>query len=489
MAHHKRQQPSFVSLVNHPISLDFAQVSASTYSSLTSALTISGQTTTIYKWLPTFTQGGVSLEAGIFYQGEYVPNKGWNSVSNGLITVYSSGQEVTAPISTTTTVSASTSTTPDQNTSSVGMLSSQSSNAPQGSITATPPTPSATREAPSLPQEQSSGGVSSGVVAGAAIGCLVGGLLIGGIIAWLVLRKKGGRRAAPAYAPVRYDSSEKQAAIVTTAGVSSSHSGIGLEQFLLDSKPDSEIAAEARSLNLLIQQHVEDNYHLQKVQLDSNALAQTLAELEIGIPDSTGAFGPTHLASLALEPRTRHAALRHIISQAAFNASSIHQSGPISLLPHQVGSVVRGVPPVERHRGNAQAVDAALTRWRQLSAFLLNPSRSERTPLIPTEDVSTQQAQHLTTILNRFTGAFASSDREQAYEQENHLREVIVECAGLGYVLFSQPAEFRFNFIDKGSAPNRGKCLVTFPGLEKIRDESGMGHQSPITVTEPVVEK
>lgn len=116
----------------------------------------------------------------------------------------------------------------------------------------------------------------------------------------------------------------------------------------------------------------------------------------------------------------------------------------------------------------------------------MNPTRSERTPLVPTEDVSTQQAQYLTTILNQFTGVFASGDREQAYEQENHLREVIVECASLGYVLFSQPAEFRFNFTDKAS---RGKGLVAFPGLEKVRDESGMAYQSPITVTEPVVQR
>ncbi|KAK6949801.1 hypothetical protein Daesc_008122 [Daldinia eschscholtzii] len=90
------------------------------------------------------------------------------------------------------------------------------------------------------------------------------------------------------------------------------------------------------------------------------------------------------------------------------------------------------IPATENFRGNPEAVDVAFTRWRQLSAFLLNPSRSDRTPLVPSEDASTHQAQRLAETLNVFLEPFVTGDRDDRYEQENHLREVIVECATFG---------------------------------------------------------
>ncbi|RYP21046.1 hypothetical protein DL765_002453 [Monosporascus sp. GIB2] len=130
------------------------------------------------------------------------------------------------------------------------------------------------------------------------------------------------------------------------------------------------------------------------------------------------------------------------------------------------------------------SVNAALTRWRQLSAFLLHPNRSARTPLEPSEEVSTQQAQQLAVALNHFLEAFVSGDREVRYEQENHLREVIVECATFGYLLFSQPSEFRSSYGDEDNS--RG--IVTCPGLEKVSDQGGRRCASPQMLVPPAVE-
>ena len=125
-----------------------------------------------------------------------------------------------------------------------------------------------------------------------------------------------------------------------------------------------------------------------------------------------------------------------------------------------------------------------MTRWRQLSVFLVHPDRSERTPLTPSEDISTHQAQSLTVSLGRFLQTFVPTSRETRYEQENHLREVIVECATFGYTLFSQPSEYQFQY----SAQSKRTAIVTCPGLAKISDEEGRRYGSPHMLAAPVVE-
>ena len=98
--------------------------------------------------------------------------------------------------------------------------------------------------------------------------------------------------------------------------------------------------------------------------------------------------------------------------------------------------------------------------------------------------MSTQQAQQLAVALGRFLDAFVSGDREVRYEQENHLREVIVECAAFGYLLFSQPSEFQFRYNDESSSNG----IVICPGLDKIADEEGRRYAKPYTLVAPVVE-
>ncbi|KAK7756240.1 hypothetical protein SLS62_001834 [Diatrype stigma] len=256
-----------------------------------------------------------------------------------------------------------------------------------------------------------------------------------------------------------------------------------LDQFLLESKPDADIAAELRSLGQLIQQHVENQYHIQPVQTSPSALAPALVDL--GLMDERDPSAAVSLASLAIDTRTRWAALQHIISRVTFASISLDGHSPVSLLPPFAGAFVRSLPPIESHRGSSEAVNVALTRWRQLTAFLLHPSRSERTPLMPSEDVSTQQAQELAAALSRFLQTFVSGGRESRYEQENHLREVIVECAALGYVIFSQPSEYRFRYDGKDGSSNG---IVTCPGLDKISDEEGRRYAMPYTLVTPVIE-
>jgi hypothetical protein len=104
---------------------------------------------------------------------------------------------------------------------------------------------------------------------------------------------------------------------------------------------------------------------------------------------------------------------------------------------------------------------------------------------VPSEDVSTHQAQQLAIALNKFLEPFSiADDRESRYEQENHLREVIVECATFGYLLFSQPSEFEFCFEQSG----KQNSIVTSPGLDKTTNEQGKRLRPPHRLVAPVVE-
>lgn len=125
-----------------------------------------------------------------------------------------------------------------------------------------------------------------------------------------------------------------------------------------------------------------------------------------------------------------------------------------------------------------------MIKWRQLSAFLLHPNRSDRTPFAPSGEATAQQAQQLALELNRFLEPFVLRGRERSYEQESHLQQVLTECARFGYVLFSQPSEYRFDYDDQG----RLGGIVVCPGLERVSDEEGWGYMTPQVLAAPVIE-
>ncbi|KAK8139360.1 hypothetical protein PG984_002740 [Apiospora sp. TS-2023a] len=255
---------------------------------------------------------------------------------------------------------------------------------------------------------------------------------------------------------------------------------VRLSQFLLSPSPDNEIVSGLQALNALVRQHVENNYHLQPVQQSPKSLAQAL--LALGFSDLQGKRSPDDVARLAIDARTRLAALQHVIMRVALQSSTLAvgfgEGALVSMLPPSVALFAQSVPATERHRGNAEAVSIAMTKWRQLSAFLLHPDRSERTPLRLSDDGVTQQAQQLARELNRFLDAFVA----RKGEQEAHLRQVLVECAQFGYLLFSQRAEYRIAYDGRQG----GGGIVVCPGLERVSDGEGRRLSKPHVLESPV---
>lgn len=90
------------------------------------------------------------------------------------------------------------------------------------------------------------------------------------------------------------------------------------------------------------------------------------------------------------------------------------------------------------------------------------------------------QAQALVRELNGFLGFFAKPD---GTEQAAHLQAVVMECTRFGYMLFSQPAEFKFNF----NAGQTVGLIVVCPGLDKVADEQGNPISPPQVLVPPSV--
>ncbi|KAI1409477.1 hypothetical protein F5Y13DRAFT_169920 [Hypoxylon sp. FL1857] len=361
-------------------------------------------------------------------------------------------------------------------TTSTTSITGSSTTATSTSITSSQPLASSINAA----QSDSSPGLSAGATAGIAIGSAVAGLIIGVTAGFFLFRRQKLQGSKARSQVTSYNSLEKPLRSAFSSPFPTDK--LQLDQFLLDSSSDAEISSEMGSLGQLLQQHVENHYHMQPVSQSVDTLSTALIHLGI---DQNSTMSASRLAALAIDPNTRRSAIQHVIARVTFASVTLDGASPLSLLPQPISSFVSLMPVTDGHRESADAVDIALTRWRQLSAFLLHPIRSDRTPLAPSEDVSTHQAEQLAVALNSFLEPFVTGDRQDRYEQENHLREVIVECATFGYLLFSQPCEYRYRF-EGGVRPN---YIVVFPGLDRISDEEGYRYPSAAQpVVTPMVE-
>jgi len=138
-----------------------------------------------------------------------------------------------------------------------------------------------------------------------------------------------------------------------------------LSHFLLDSIPDNEIASEMKSRDMLIEQHVDANYHRGPIHADQRILSMSLVNLGVS---GSGNLTTEGIAALALNPQTRPVALRHVISQVVFSSVDASARSNLSMLPAPVAAFLQSIPPREKGKSNgeskfspAQSRDSSLT--------------------------------------------------------------------------------------------------------------------------------
>ncbi|KAH6955116.1 hypothetical protein DER45DRAFT_329865 [Fusarium avenaceum] len=387
-------------------------------------------------------------------------------------------------VATTDAAVATTASEPSEaeapSTSTTGSTLAKSSEGETGDdSTDTTSTASTSETSLAVTSPSSSGGISGGAVAGAAIGCLIAGLALGLIAAFILFRR---RRRNSSVSPdfiqaTRLDPEPKGGPQVTIA--SSGHDA-ELSQFLLEATPDKEIQAELRSLSELIYNHVENYYHGPQVQANSIEVAQSLVNIGYS-PELSGLPAET-VSAVCLAPKTWHVGLRHVISHIIFRSLDFGSVSGLSMLPIPVAAMALANPSAEL--ANNPAISLARSRWRSLSALLLHPNPSERTPLPVPEAEAYANANALSNELNTFLQLFVVQDSASQRNQTKHLQDVIIECTKLGYIVLSQPSDWGFVFSNDRSM-DKSRRIVMCPGLEKLGHTDGTRYRLPMEVAAP----
>lgn len=123
------------------------------------------------------------------------------------------------------------------------------------------------------------------------------------------------------------------------------------------------------------------------------------------------------------------------------------------------------------------AFDQALTKWRLLSAYLLQTVRSNRDPLLPKEsDIQAAISRNMA-MIRPILIPFVIPGAER--RQTENLQGLMAEGARFGLLLFQQPASWVVDWDIpkmrdvKGGSRHVAVAIVLFPGLVKTADEEG----------------
>ncbi|RKK21982.1 hypothetical protein BFJ63_vAg9030 [Fusarium oxysporum f. sp. narcissi] len=319
--------------------------------------------------------------------------------------------------------------------------------------------------------------IEPGAVAGIAIGCLFAGIFVGICFAWLLQRftkrRPRHRRA------IRIVRAPKNPDTDSPGSMESSDNKIKVENFILQATPDREVVGMLQRLEVIMEQHIENYYHVKPIDIGVSVLADQLTNL--GISQDSSGFEAEAVAKWCLHPASRRLGLQHVVSHVLFNSIDCNSRNGISLLPGPAINFLRSIRSIDKSREDFNVMSVVLTKWRTLSALLLHPNPSERTPLELSERAVRHQAEELVKELDAFLHCFVTPDQDNLQKQRHHMYSIIVEAAKLGYALFSHTGDWRFIYKDMGTP----RAVVLCVGLQKLSHRDGRRLSSPQLVVEP----
>ncbi|KAM7190260.1 hypothetical protein V8F20_009767, partial [Naviculisporaceae sp. PSN 640] len=331
-------------------------------------------------------------------------------------------------------------------------------------------------------------------ISGIAIGALVLGILLGLVAAgcWFCSRRRPSRHngmtpngeersvmlpSAPPVPPPKdpmtnSPSSQAQSSPritpITAAAAIPHASSVGHANILysLQGANDDQIAKELEFMGDLIEEHVKNNYHLKRINVDHITLRESMDRI---YPDEAMR---DQIAAFAMEPHTRHVAIRHFLALSIFSALDVHHAHSMSLLPPGVSAFTRSLPSTNILHLSATTV---LDTWRRASVGLLSSNTSKTTPLTAPEGHNSQ-VEAFRAAVNSFLSHFAHEDSRAVFDQTKNLEGVIYECVVFGYSVFSHPCLWRYTYIQhhqSTSSDLEKTSLVVLPGLEKLTGRGG----------------
>lgn len=325
----------------------------------------------------------------------------------------------------------------------------------------------------------SKGGLSDRAAAGIAIGCLIAGALIAALASFLLFSRGKKRNAAQAghYEPtVHADEHDlKHPAKVTSAPMRAIGAAAIIENNLPQPKEDNTISGDLSRIKSRIEGHVDSYYHTAGA--NSQTIAQALsAALGTGFPVSM-----VKLQELLSDPRKRLAVFRAAIAWIIVSRIDFSSGPDTTFLPRHVADVIRDLSAsrmdepsefsefrMKDVRLSPTALVAFLSKWRQITAAL---SGNAFTQELPKDDSRMANIARALSLADTFLRPCAKDvDHEKRLV---NLEAIMKRAARFGFLLFSQPSSFQFDWTDNDSG------LVVFPGLLQVSDENGRPVASP----------
>ena len=249
---------------------------------------------------------------------------------------------------------------------------------------------------------------------------------------------------------------------------------------------DASVGDEVDKLRKLIQDHVDSNYYHD--QPTRNAVHET--RLSSILPAAVAILQGRRVEELLDSEQTRFKTLKSVIAAEVLAAINPQGDQRQSLLPQIITSFMASLD--ERLRthetDNPPEIRLSLSRWRVSTHMLLGHQLSDEKKL-RLEQSALALVQKLDVVLL----PFADPKTEQA--RREHLLGVCKRAERVGMLLFSQPAEWSFDwsYLPRvtGSSDGRQqgkksiKSVVGFPGLVRLTDNSTRKLDRPRVVLEP----
>jgi hypothetical protein len=123
----------------------------------------------------------------------------------------------------------------------------------------------------------------------------------------------------------------------------------------------------------------------------------------------------------------------------------------------------------------SKVFEKAFTKWRYLSAFLLEPIRSNRQPPQANQQELQRAIGGNVALINSVLKPFLNPGSESQRYQERNLSAIVFQAAQLGLLLFSQQSVWVFDW-----EPSRREDLVNGdkPGIGVTTTEVGAGRKT-----------
>ncbi|KAL8901351.1 MAG: hypothetical protein Q9207_005246 [Kuettlingeria erythrocarpa] len=316
-------------------------------------------------------------------------------------------------------------------------------------------------------QRRDSNSISPGAAAGIGIGCAVAGALIAAIIALLFYRRRRRRTARSDVIPLNGFGSVGKS--VASPDLPSPAGGV-VEQNLPQPAEDQALGGEMSRLRTSIKNHVQSYYHTNAVRGNVDPAALSLvAAGNMPLIAST-------LGSLLSNPATRLTAIRFCIAWVVISRIEHSCDPSMSFLPPEIANCLISIAGAREDPSTRMAF---MSKWRAITASLLQSKYGGNS--FSSYDPRNPNIAEALRSLDAILAPFATEERDSR-ERTQKLEEILRRGARFGFLLFSQPSTWEF---DWNTPPNAGRgALAVSPALLQVGDDNGRRLPRPRTLEE-----